>query len=70
MTAQLLEVDPVTAARRLPGAAITARSMVMFGPPGRLCSYRSHGIHLGANISCQRAGGRQRAGTGARRAGS
>ena len=42
--------------------------MVMFGPPGRLQSYRSYGIHLCANISCQRAGGRQRAGTGGRRA--
>ena len=24
----------------------------MFGPPGRLYTYRSHGIHVCANISC------------------
>lgn len=28
------------------------RNAVMFGPPGRLYTYRSHGIHLCANISC------------------
>lgn len=30
----------------------TARNAVMFGPPGRLYIYRSHGIHLCANVSC------------------
>lgn len=31
---------------------MTGRNSVMFGPPGRLYVYRSHGIHLCANISC------------------
>ncbi|MBU3687206.1 MAG: DNA-3-methyladenine glycosylase [Mycobacterium sp.] len=30
----------------------TSRNAVMFGPPGRLYTYRSHGIHVCANISC------------------
>lgn len=30
----------------------TTRNAVMFGPPGRLYTYRSHGIHVCANISC------------------
>ncbi|MFM9034547.1 MAG: DNA-3-methyladenine glycosylase [Mycobacterium sp.] len=30
----------------------TARNAVMFGPPGRLYTYRSHGIHVCANVSC------------------
>ncbi len=30
----------------------TERNAVMFGPPGRLYTYRSHGIHVCANISC------------------
>ena len=30
----------------------TPRNAVMFGPPGRLYTYRSHGIHVCANISC------------------
>src|ERR1700729_4055745 len=28
------------------------RNDVMFGPPGRLYTYRSHGIHVCANVSC------------------
>lgn len=31
---------------------LTARNAVMFGPPGRLYTYRSHGIHVCANLSC------------------
>jgi DNA-3-methyladenine glycosylase len=30
----------------------TARNAVMFGPPGRLYTYRSHGIHICANVVC------------------
>lgn len=30
----------------------TPRNDVMFGPPGRLYTYRSHGIHVCANVSC------------------
>lgn len=86
MTAELLSADPLTAARLLLGAVITApgvsariveveayggppdgpwpdaaahsyrgpslRNAVMFGPPGRLYTYRSHGIHVCANVSC------------------
>lgn len=29
-----------------------ARNAVMFGPPGRLYTYRSHGIHVCANVVC------------------
>ena len=32
------------------------RNAVMFGPPGRLYTYRSHGIHVCANVSCGLAG--------------
>jgi len=28
------------------------RNAVMFGPPGRMYTYRSHGIHVCANVSC------------------
>jgi DNA-3-methyladenine glycosylase len=31
---------------------ITGRNAVMFGPPGRLYTYRSHGIHVCANVAC------------------
>ena len=30
----------------------TPRNAVMFGPPGRLYTYRSHGIHVCANVAC------------------
>jgi DNA-3-methyladenine glycosylase len=84
--ADLLAVDPVTAARRLLGATLIGRGVsariveveayggppdgpwpdasahsyrgagprnrVMFGPPGRLYAYRSHGIHVCANVAC------------------
>jgi DNA-3-methyladenine glycosylase len=31
---------------------VTGRSGVMFGPPGRLYAYLSHGIHVCANVVC------------------
>jgi DNA-3-methyladenine glycosylase len=31
---------------------VTERSAVMFGPPGRLYAYLSHGIHVCANVVC------------------
>jgi DNA-3-methyladenine glycosylase len=34
----------------LPG--ITSRNAVTFWPPGRFYTYRSHGIHVCANVSC------------------
>jgi DNA-3-methyladenine glycosylase len=31
---------------------LNGRNAVMFGPPGYLYTYRSHGIHVCANVSC------------------
>ncbi|MEB3981836.1 DNA-3-methyladenine glycosylase [Mycobacterium sp. 663a-19] len=31
---------------------VNGRNAVMFGPPGHLYTYRSHGIHVCANVSC------------------
>lgn len=30
----------------------SGRNLIMFGPPGRLYTYLSHGIHVCANVSC------------------
>ena len=64
VTARIVEVEayggppdspwPDPAAHSFRGP--TPRNAVMFGPPGRLYTYRSHGIHVCANISCGRPG--------------
>ena len=41
---------PDAAAHSFRGPSL--RNAVMFGPPGRLYTYRSHGLHLCANVSC------------------
>ena len=60
VTARIVEVEayggpadgpwPDPAAHSYRG--LTPRNAVMFGPPGRLYTYRSHGIHVCANVSC------------------
>ena len=44
--------DPASHAHRGP----TARSRSMFGPPGRLYAYLSHGIHVCVNVVCDAEG--------------
>lgn len=41
---------PDAAAHSYRGPSV--RNAVMFGPPGRMYTYRSHGIHVCANVAC------------------
>lgn len=60
VTASVVEVEayggpddgpwPDAAAHSYRGPGL--RNAVMFGPPGRLYTYRSHGIHVCANVVC------------------
>lgn len=60
VTASVVEVEayggpadgpwPDAAAHSYRGPGL--RNSVMFGPPGRLYTYRSHGIHVCANVVC------------------
>jgi DNA-3-methyladenine glycosylase len=60
VTAMIVEVEayggppsgpwPDAAAHSYRGRGL--RNAVMFGPPGRLYTYRSHGIHVCANVVC------------------
>lgn len=60
VTAVIVEVEayggpedgpwPDAAAHSYRGPGV--RNSVMFGPPGRLYTYRSHGIHVCANVVC------------------
>lgn len=60
VTATIVEVEayggpvdgpwPDAAAHSFRGPGL--RNSVMFGPPGRLYTYRSHGIHVCANVAC------------------
>ncbi|MDA2890740.1 DNA-3-methyladenine glycosylase [Mycolicibacterium sp. BiH015] len=64
VTASILEVEayggpedgpwPDAAAHSYRGPGL--RNSVMFGPPGRLYTYRSHGIHVCANVVCATEG--------------
>ena len=60
VSAEIVEVEayggpadgpwPDAAAHSFRGPGV--RNAVMFGPPGRLYTYRSHGIHVCANVVC------------------